>query len=128
VGSVSAAAFVAQRLGRPLFRLELRLLHRPEEVAPSIAALLAAAANAGAIALLEAMDVLVPAPAGPAREVAAHDDRWLARITALAVREALHGHPLPVIVEATSADGLHPLIAREIELTLSLPDGVLDDR
>lgn len=124
---VSTAAFVARQLDRPLFRLDLRLLHRPEEVAPSVAALLAAAANVGAIALLEELDVLVPAAAEPAR-VAAHDDRWLARLTGLAVREALRGHPLPVIVGATSADGLHPLIGREVDLTLSLPDGVLDDR
>lgn len=126
-GVVPAAAFVAQQLDRPLFRLDLRLLRRPEDVASSIAALLAAAANVGAVAFLEAMDVLVPGAAEPGR-AGASEDRWPARLTALAVREALHAHPLPVIVGVTSTDGLHPLVAQEIRLTVSLPDGVLDDR
>lgn len=125
---MSAAAFVAQELARPLFRLDLLLLHRPEEVAPSIAALLAAAANVGAVTLLEEMDMLVPAADGPGRH-GAGEDRWLAQLSALAVSRAVRAHPLPVILGARSAQALHPFVAREMDHTVSLaPGGGLDDR
>lgn len=127
VDPAATASFVARQLDRPLFRLDLALLHRPEEVAPSITALLAAAANVGAVVWLEEMDVLIPAADRPARQVG-EGERWRAQLTALVVREALHAHPLPVIVGAVSTDRLHRLLARGIDLTVSLTSGGPDDR
>ena len=124
VRTPAAAAYVADALERPLFRLELRSLHRPDDVAPSIAALLSAAGNVGAVTLLEQMDVLVPV--GSRQQPVGHDP-WAVQLTALAIREAVRAHPLPVIVAATSAGALHPLLAREIDLSVSLGGEPIDD-